>query len=174
MTKSEFKTTLQSVGKFTGSRKFKVNTLNGDYDYIINQKHLSLFKEIMWDYYMGYSDTIFSTYAYYIVMDNIKYNIITYPDNFDLSIIDEVNDEIMKSDINIQDKETRIALFERLVKTKYEKNIITKPPIGLTPKHIKDTERLTDICDAIVRYIDKKMKLPIEWIEEYNELIYKN
>jgi hypothetical protein len=50
---------------------------------------------------------------------------------------------------------------------------IVKPPIGLIPKWVSDKERLNEVRGAIVRYYDNELKIPIEWIEEYNELIDK-
>ena len=50
-----------------------------------------------------------------------------------------------------------------------------KPPLGIMPKaiHERNTkiERLNDVCGAIARYYVAGMKIKIEWIEEYNELI---
>ena len=48
---------------------------------------------------------------------------------------------------------------------------IVKPPIGLRPKWVSDKERLNEVRSAIVRYYDAEWKIPVEWIEEYNELI---
>ena len=45
------------------------------------------------------------------------------------------------------------------------------PPIGLKPKFVNRLERLNEVRGAIVRYYDAQLKIPIEWIEEYNELI---
>lgn len=50
-----------------------------------------------------------------------------------------------------------------------------KVPIGLTPKKYHDkkvnSERFNDVREAISRYYDAGLKIDIEWIEEYNELI---
>ena len=54
---------------------------------------------------------------------------------------------------------------------KKELEQIVKPPIGLRPKWVSDKERLNEVRSAIVRYYDAELKIPIEWIEEYNELI---
>jgi hypothetical protein len=48
---------------------------------------------------------------------------------------------------------------------------IKKPPIGLIPKWVSNKERLNEVRCAIVRYYDAELKIPIEWVEEYNELI---
>jgi hypothetical protein len=48
-------------------------------------------------------------------------------------------------------------------------------PIGLIPKrfHIDrvNAERFNDVCGAISRYYNAGLKINIEWIEEYNELV---
>ena len=50
-----------------------------------------------------------------------------------------------------------------------------KPPLGLIPKKFHDeqvkVERFNEVCGAIARYYDAGMKINIEWIEEYNELV---
>ena len=50
-----------------------------------------------------------------------------------------------------------------------------KPPLGLIPKKIHDefvmVERFNEVCGAIARYYNAGMKIPIEWIEEYDELV---
>jgi len=48
---------------------------------------------------------------------------------------------------------------------------IVKPPIGLRPRRESDKERLNEVRSAIVRYYDAELKIPVEWLEEYNELI---
>lgn len=47
---------------------------------------------------------------------------------------------------------------------------IEKPPLGLTPKFVRDEERLREISEAIFRYIEAKKELNIDWINEYNEI----
>jgi hypothetical protein len=46
-----------------------------------------------------------------------------------------------------------------------------RPPLGLTPKYIRNSQRIEEIHKAIVRYTESHYIIPIEWIEEYNELI---
>ena len=48
-----------------------------------------------------------------------------------------------------------------------------KPPIGIINRKYHDLIRLTNLTDAIKRYFNSMEVLPIEWIEEYNELITK-
>lgn len=52
---------------------------------------------------------------------------------------------------------------------------ITPPPAGLTPRCIyeekKNKQRFYEICAAISRYYNAGMKIPVEWITEYNELV---
>mgnify|MGYP003627288332 FL=1 len=45
------------------------------------------------------------------------------------------------------------------------------PPIGLKPKFVNRLERLNEVRGAIVRYYEASREIPIEWVEEYNELI---
>ena len=47
---------------------------------------------------------------------------------------------------------------------------IKRPPLGLVPKFIIDEKRLNEIKKAIDRYMDENYKIPLKWIEEYNEL----
>lgn len=50
-----------------------------------------------------------------------------------------------------------------------------KPPLGIMSKAnhqiLINKERHSELCAAISRYYAKNLKIPIEWIEEYNELI---
>lgn len=46
-----------------------------------------------------------------------------------------------------------------------------KPQLGLIPKRIRQQQRFLEVCEAIKRYWDAGEKIPLEWIEEYNELI---
>jgi hypothetical protein len=58
--------------------------------------------------------------------------------------------------------------------TEYEKmkRIVTgKPPLGLVPKKIWMQTRVVEILEATNRYIQDNREIPIEWIEEYNEII---
>ena len=44
------------------------------------------------------------------------------------------------------------------------------PPIGLRPRQIVDAHRLEEIFDALRRYYLDHKAIPIEWIEEFNEI----
>lgn len=44
-------------------------------------------------------------------------------------------------------------------------------PLGLRPKWIILQQRLNEINEAIVRYMDAGYKVPAEWIIERNEII---
>lgn len=47
-----------------------------------------------------------------------------------------------------------------------------KPPLGVKPRWLWDEIRARDIQEAAVRYFNAEhLKIPIEWIEEYNEII---
>lgn len=51
---------------------------------------------------------------------------------------------------------------------------LKEPPIGLMPKHIHDSKRFSDVCSAILRYFNAGLKIPVEWINEYNAFIENN
>lgn len=46
-----------------------------------------------------------------------------------------------------------------------------KPPIGLTPRHIHNSQRLSAIKEAMDRYIEVSKPIPAEWIGEYMDLV---
>lgn len=46
-----------------------------------------------------------------------------------------------------------------------------KPPLGIVPKFIWKEQRLMNLREAIDRYLDANLKVPVTWIEEYNELL---
>ena len=46
-----------------------------------------------------------------------------------------------------------------------------KQPLGLIPKRIRQNERYVEVCEAITRYYNNGQHIPIEWINEYNELV---
>ncbi len=54
---------------------------------------------------------------------------------------------------------------------------VFKPPLGLCPKDIWEEnimkDRFHEVCSVIVRYYSSGLKIHIEWVEEYNELIDK-
>ena len=45
-----------------------------------------------------------------------------------------------------------------------------KPPIGVVPKYLHDSIRQGSLAEAIKRYVEAKIQIPIEWVEEYNEI----
>ena len=48
-----------------------------------------------------------------------------------------------------------------------------KPPVGLMPKKLHDEARFQKVCRAISEYYNSGRKIPIKWVEEYNELVEK-
>ena len=50
-----------------------------------------------------------------------------------------------------------------------------EPPLGLIPKKFHDEQvkvkRFNEVCRAIAEYYDARLKINIQWIEEYNELV---
>jgi len=48
---------------------------------------------------------------------------------------------------------------------------LTKPPLGLKPRYIVEEQRLAEINEAVVRYIDANYTIPSEWLKEREEII---
>lgn len=46
-----------------------------------------------------------------------------------------------------------------------------RPPLGITPRHIWQQQRLDEIRAAIERYTELKMHIPLSWIEEEMTLL---
>ena len=53
------------------------------------------------------------------------------------------------------------------------KNVYTKPPIGVKPRWLHDSERLKDILDAIERYTNADLPIPKDWVIELRDLFSK-
>jgi len=49
-----------------------------------------------------------------------------------------------------------------------------KPPIGIEPHYLWISQRKIDLTDAIQRYINAGMYVPVEWATEYNEYVKGN
>lgn len=45
-----------------------------------------------------------------------------------------------------------------------------KPPLGITPREIMDTERMKEITGGIQRFIEAGEDAPVSWIEELCEI----
>lgn len=54
---------------------------------------------------------------------------------------------------------------------KYRIETVKKPPIGIEPKYVHDKKRLMELCCAITRYLQAGFAVPLEWVEEYNQLL---
>ena len=52
-------------------------------------------------------------------------------------------------------------------------NNYTKPPIGVMPKKLYKQQRMDDLKGAIDRYKEANKPIPIEWVTEYNQLVYE-
>ena len=46
-----------------------------------------------------------------------------------------------------------------------------KLPLGVIPKNMWKKQRLKELRDVIDMYLEANQRVPIEWIEEYNELL---
>ena len=81
-------------------------------------------------------------------------------------LIDEIKKAASKSNI-LKDQTLTQTAAEYLNE---RQNISNKPPLGLKPKYIHDIHRKQDIAQAIVRYLESNKAIPMEWIDEWNEL----
>lgn len=54
---------------------------------------------------------------------------------------------------------------------KKESKAYIKPPLGIEPKCIWKARRINSLKDAIDRYLSANLKVPCEWIEEYNSAL---
>ena len=52
-----------------------------------------------------------------------------------------------------------------------KKNKYLNSPLGLIPKRIRNAERRKEILAAVMRYAVEEKVIPLEWLEEYNELL---
>jgi hypothetical protein len=55
--------------------------------------------------------------------------------------------------------------------TNYREKLEVKPPLGIIPRHIWEAQRVQDIIEATDRYTDANKAMPLEWIDEYNDLV---
>ena len=46
-----------------------------------------------------------------------------------------------------------------------------KPPLGIMPQKVHDDQRREDLGASISRRIAAEIEIPIEWVDEYNEII---
>lgn len=46
-----------------------------------------------------------------------------------------------------------------------------KPPIGIVPRYIHNSNRTVKILDAMERYSKASRSIPVEWIDELRDLI---
>ena len=46
-----------------------------------------------------------------------------------------------------------------------------RPPIGVRPRYVHDQSRLSELFQAVLRYMTSGCAIPQEWIEEIDELM---
>ena len=47
----------------------------------------------------------------------------------------------------------------------------TKPPLGIMPRTLVDQSRLSDIFQAILRYMTEGATIPRDWVLELNDIL---
>ena len=50
---------------------------------------------------------------------------------------------------------------------------VTKPTLGVMSREMWNRQRQKNLADAMARYLEAGMKIPVEWIEEDNEISEK-
>lgn len=63
--------------------------------------------------------------------------------------------------------------YEAQEKKKYctaKNNQSERPPLGIYPRFLHDEKRMEHIAEAIERFTAVGKAVPLEWIEEYDEL----
>jgi len=88
--------------------------------------------------------------------------------------IKEMADRIIE--LVLKGNEVEMITNEHGIKFKksLEKDAKTeRPPLGLLSKSIHKEKRFYDVCAAISRYYNVGWEIPIEWVEEHNELVTK-
>lgn len=100
--------------------------------------------------------------TYHVDSDNFGHPFFLFADTVEnnpewFSIV--ITEELIKNAIN----EMRKQPFQ----------ILIKPPIGILPRYIHEAERIDCIKEAMGRLQEENKKVPVAWLEEYNELISK-
>jgi len=55
-----------------------------------------------------------------------------------------------------------------------ERNDSSKTPIGIEPHNIWKDKRKKDLVDAMKRYIDQNIEIPVEWLKELGDFYNNN
>lgn len=79
-------------------------------------------------------------------------------------------EKIVNSEAILKVVENNLPKYENPPKPPEE---ISKPPLGLMPRYIHEEKRLKSVVEAVTRCFLNDKIIPIEWIEEYNELVTK-
>lgn len=64
----------------------------------------------------------------------------------------------------------KCGILKDIVTTTSDSTVIS-PPLGIIPKFIWQSKRLSELNDAIARYYNANREISVEWIIERNELI---
>ena len=54
---------------------------------------------------------------------------------------------------------------------KMKRKYYNKPPVDFIPHSVWIKERINYISEAINKYKEESLQIPIEWLEEYNKLV---
>lgn len=117
-------------------------------------------------------------------IENIEARLKMHDDNPDdlrtaCHLLSDVAKEVVRMMKN-EKKSDRFASFGDQMKSMYVKSDeeiasdrLRKPPMGVMNRYIIDHDRFLDLCGAISRRYDAGMQIPIDWVQEYNELVIR-
>lgn len=95
-------------------------------------------------------------------------------DDFEPASMDQLEDNLTKVATAKEHNEIRNEIIKRRMieyaKTPMVLNQLKEPPLGLMHRKEHDLKRMQAIDEAIRRYTERRMVIPLEWVEEYNQL----
>ena len=122
--------------------------------------------------YMGFGDGMHHTSVYTELRIALNcaangHDVFMYVNSMD--VIKALPDIVRE--LNLQD-DFRLTRIGKSAKTSTKgEPIAINYTLGLTPKRIRQEQRFQEVCGAIAGYYDAGKKIPIEWVEEHNELV---
>lgn len=84
--------------------------------------------------------------------------------------MEDLTDEQINAVINWMDSWEQLKDTAIPLRFKHDFSKSIKPQIGIVPRWLHDQLRQQELMSAIIRYIDAGKTVPVEWVEEFNEL----
>ena len=110
----------------------------------------------------------------YIFKDPNGAGLITLEENFIERLVDPVDNTVIKGYNELKSMGFHVDPDKQSPEL-IEKLNPVKPPLGLTPlylyKEMAEESRMRELFDAMMRYSEKKVPIPVEWIEELGDRV---